>query len=185
MAIWTLVPLLFLNPVCTSGSSWFMDCWRLAWRIFSITLLACDMIATVQSFEHSLGLPFFGIEMKTDLLQSCGHCWVFKICWHIACSLVIMAILKRSMSGYFKVDLGFSRDGRCSFSPLQCPLRKHLSYPQNQTHGNIYRGPYRKLCTPMQAQKQANTNCTPPWFWPQTRPILTRMDMALSQIHSF
>ena len=24
--------------------------------------------------------------MKTDLLQSCGHCWVFKICWHIDCS---------------------------------------------------------------------------------------------------
>ena len=21
--------------------------------------------------------------MKTDLFQSCGHCWVFKICWHI------------------------------------------------------------------------------------------------------
>ena len=21
--------------------------------------------------------------MKTDLLQSCGHCWVFQICWHI------------------------------------------------------------------------------------------------------
>ena len=24
--------------------------------------------------------------MKTDLLQSCGHCWVFQICWHIECS---------------------------------------------------------------------------------------------------
>ena len=23
--------------------------------------------------------------MKTDLLQSCGHCWVFQICWHIEC----------------------------------------------------------------------------------------------------
>ena len=38
------------------------------------------------SFEHSLGLPFFGIRMKTDLFQSCGHCWVFQICWHIECS---------------------------------------------------------------------------------------------------
>ena len=38
------------------------------------------------SFEHSLGLPFFGIRMKTDLFQSCGHCWVFQICWHIGCS---------------------------------------------------------------------------------------------------
>ena len=24
--------------------------------------------------------------MKTDLYQSCGHCWVFQICWHIECS---------------------------------------------------------------------------------------------------
>ena len=28
-------------------------------------------------FEHSLSLPFFGMGMKTDLFQSCGHCWVF------------------------------------------------------------------------------------------------------------
>ena len=27
-----------------------------------------------------------GIVMKTDLFQSCGHCWVFQICWHIECS---------------------------------------------------------------------------------------------------
>ena len=24
--------------------------------------------------------------MKTDLFQSCGHCWVFQIWWHIECS---------------------------------------------------------------------------------------------------
>jgi len=24
--------------------------------------------------------------MKTDFLQSCGHCWVFQVCWHIECS---------------------------------------------------------------------------------------------------
>ena len=24
--------------------------------------------------------------MKTDLFQSCGHCWVFQICWHMECS---------------------------------------------------------------------------------------------------
>ena len=29
-----------------------------------------------------LALSFFGIGMKTDLLQSCGHCWVFQIYWH-------------------------------------------------------------------------------------------------------
>ena len=24
--------------------------------------------------------------MKTDLFRSCGHCWVFQICWHIECT---------------------------------------------------------------------------------------------------
>ena len=33
-----------------------------------------------------LALPFFRIGMKTDLFQSCGHCQVFQICWHIECS---------------------------------------------------------------------------------------------------
>ena len=30
--------------------------------------------------------PFFGIGMKIDLFQSCGHCWIFQICRHIECS---------------------------------------------------------------------------------------------------
>ena len=47
---------------------------QLIWRILSITLLACEMSAIVRQFEHSLALPFFGIGMKTDLFQSCGHC---------------------------------------------------------------------------------------------------------------
>ena len=86
LAIWSLVPLPFLNPAYTSGSSRFMYCWNLAWRILRITLLACEISATVWQFEYSLVLPFIGIGMKTDLFQSCGHCWVFLICWHIECS---------------------------------------------------------------------------------------------------
>ena len=42
-AIWPLVPLPFLNPAWTSGSSRFTYYWSLAWRILSITLLACEM----------------------------------------------------------------------------------------------------------------------------------------------
>ena len=83
LAIWSLVPLPFLKPAWTSGSSQFTYCWSLAWRILSITLLACEMSAIVRQFDHSLALPFFGIGMKTDLFQSCGHCWVSQICWHI------------------------------------------------------------------------------------------------------
>ena len=39
LAIWSLVPLPFLKPAWTSGSSQFTYCWRVAWRILSITLL--------------------------------------------------------------------------------------------------------------------------------------------------
>ena len=86
LAIWSVVPLPFLKPAWTSGSSWFTYCWSLTWRILSITLLVCEMSAIVQQFEHSLTLPFFGTGMKTDLFQSYGLCWVFQICWHIECS---------------------------------------------------------------------------------------------------
>ena len=86
LAIWSLVPLPFLNPASMSGSSQFTSCWSLACRILRITLLACEMCAIVWQFEHFLALSFFGIGMKTDLFQSCGHCWVFQICWHIECS---------------------------------------------------------------------------------------------------
>ena len=61
--------------------------WSLSWRILSHTLLVCEMSAVVWWFEHSLALPFLGIGMKTELLQSCGHCWVFQICWRIEYSL--------------------------------------------------------------------------------------------------
>ena len=77
LVIWPLVPLLFLNPACTSRSSPFTYDWSLAWGILSITLLVCKISTVVQQFEHSLGLPFFGIGMKTDLFQCCGYCWVF------------------------------------------------------------------------------------------------------------
>ena len=44
LAIWSLVPLPFLNPSWTSGSSQFIYCWSLTWRILSITLLACHVL---------------------------------------------------------------------------------------------------------------------------------------------
>ena len=43
LAIWSVVPLTFLNLAWTCVISQFMYCWNLAWRIFSITLLECDM----------------------------------------------------------------------------------------------------------------------------------------------
>ena len=85
LAIWSLIPLPFLNPAWTSASAWFMYFWSLAWRILSITLLACEIRAVVQELEQSLALTFFEIGMKTDLFQSCGQSWVLQISWHIEC----------------------------------------------------------------------------------------------------
>ena len=68
------------------------------WKFLVYILLKCSL----KDFEHYLAsmwnehnctviwaffaLPFFGIEVKLDLFQSCGHCWVFQIYWHIECS---------------------------------------------------------------------------------------------------
>ena len=65
----------------------------LAWRNLSINLLAFEMSTTVWQFEHSLALPFFGTGMKTDLFQSCGHCWIFQIWWHIKCNTLTSSFL--------------------------------------------------------------------------------------------
>ena len=99
LANWFLVPL-FLNSAWTSGSLQFTYCWSLAWRILSITLLVWD------EWNHVIvctffTLPFFGISMKTDLFQSCGHCWVFQICWHIECSTFTASSLRiwKSLAG--------------------------------------------------------------------------------------
>ena len=54
LAIGSLVPLPFLKPAWTSGSSWFTYCWSLAWRILSITLLACEMRARWQEYTEEL-----------------------------------------------------------------------------------------------------------------------------------
>ena len=66
LAIWSLVPLPFLKPAWTSGSSWFMYCWNLAWRILSITLLACEIVQLCGSLSilwHCLSL---GLEWKLN-----------------------------------------------------------------------------------------------------------------------
>ena len=85
----------------TSGSSAFsktsLNMWKFTVHVLlkpslkdlSITLLACEISAVVQWFEHSLALPLFGTGIKTDLFQSCAHCGVFQICWHIDCSTLI------------------------------------------------------------------------------------------------
>ena len=51
LAIWSLVPLPFLKPAWTSGSSWLTYCWSLAWRILKTleSPLDCKEIQPVHS----------------------------------------------------------------------------------------------------------------------------------------
>ena len=74
-AIWSLVPLNFLNPTWKYRSSRTVQphlehCFSSMWNESN-----CAVVWTF------FGVAF-GIGMKTDLFQSCGHCWVFQICWH-------------------------------------------------------------------------------------------------------
>ena len=81
LAIWSLVPLPFLNP---SGSSQFMYCWSLAWRILSITLHVrwVQLCGSLSILWHCLVWDW----NESWPFLVCGHCWVFQICWHIVCS---------------------------------------------------------------------------------------------------
>ena len=50
--------------------------------------------AIVWWLAHSLVLPFLGIGIRIDLFQSCGHWWVFQICWHIESSTSIASFFR-------------------------------------------------------------------------------------------
>ena len=81
-----------------SGSSAFSKTGLNIWK-FTVHIL---LKPGLENFEHYftsvwdeyncavvwefLALPFLGTGMKTDLSQTCGHSWVFQICWHIECT---------------------------------------------------------------------------------------------------
>ena len=50
----------------------------------------CNCVV-VWTFIHIIS---FGTGMKTDLFQSCGHCWGFQFCWHIECSTLTASSFK-------------------------------------------------------------------------------------------
>ena len=86
LAIWSLVSLPFLNPVCTSGTFQFTYCWSLGLENFE------HYFASMWNERNcAVVWTFFGIALLWDWSeswpsQSCGHYWVFQICWHIDCS---------------------------------------------------------------------------------------------------
>ena len=72
LAIWSLVPLPFLKPAWTSRSSQFMNCWSLAWRILSITLLVCEI-----ECNCAVVRAFYGTAFLWDWNEN----WLFAVRW--------------------------------------------------------------------------------------------------------
>ena len=78
-----------------SGSSAFSKSILNIWKFLVHVLLKPGL----ENFEHYFASvlddecdcvvvwTFVGIGMKTDIFLSCGHCWVFQICWYIECSI--------------------------------------------------------------------------------------------------
>ena len=79
-----------------SGSFAFSKSSLNFWK-FSVHVLLKPQLGNFDHYFASMwdecncvvALPFFGIGMKNDLFQSCGHCWVFQICCHIECSTLL------------------------------------------------------------------------------------------------
>ena len=79
LAIWSLVPLPFLNPAWTSGISQFMSL-KPGLEDFEHYFANMWVSAIVQWFEHSFALPFFGIWRRQwhptpVLLPGKSHGW--------------------------------------------------------------------------------------------------------------
>ena len=82
LAIWSLFPLPFLNPVFMYGSSRFMYCWSLTWRILSITFLACEIMQFCGSLKVLWHCPSLELEWKL-FFSVLWPLLNFQICWHV------------------------------------------------------------------------------------------------------
>ena len=87
LAIWSLIPLPFINPASISRISWFTYCWSLAWTILmDLWELCYTHTSLLRSAPQSTGKPLFlyftllqfadGAFSFVDKLKFCGnHAW--------------------------------------------------------------------------------------------------------------
>ena len=158
LAIWSLVLLPFLKPAWTSESSRFMYCWSLAWRILSITLLACAAAAAAKSLQSwptlcdpidgsPPGSPIPGILQARTLewvAISFYNAWKWKVKnerevaqSQIAIQTLIFAFWKPLLFTY-----SLNRDQRKAFKPqlkfcslsFQPGMFAHLQVLYDRTH---------------------------------------------------
>ena len=99
MFLWNSLAFPWSNRCCNliSGLSAFSKSCLNIWKFMDHVLLKPGL----ENFEHYFTSTwnecncvvvrtFFGIasvwDWNENFFQSCGHCWVFQICWHIECS---------------------------------------------------------------------------------------------------
>ena len=108
LAIWSLLPLPCLNSAWILGSSWFMYCWSLVWRLLSIALLAFEISTIARQFKYSLYSWFHYISTGSKRTEAV---------WHpLTESLHYLVHLLQCMPS----------DGATSTSPSKCLLPRHL-----------------------------------------------------------
>ena len=134
LAIRSLVPLPFLKPAWISGSSRFTYCWSLAWRILSITLLACAA-AAAKSLQlcPTLCDPIDGSPWGSPIpgiLQARTLEWVaisFSNAWKLKVKVKLLSrvqLLATPWTAAYQAppSMGFSRQEYWSGLPLPSPL---------------------------------------------------------------
>ena len=132
LALWSLVPLPFLKPARTSGSSQFTYCWSLAWRILSITLLVCAAAAKSHQLCPTLWDPIEGSPPGSPIpriLQARTLEWVAisfsnESKWKVKVkSLNRVRLLATPWTAAYQAppSMGFSRQEYWSGVPLSSP----------------------------------------------------------------
>ena len=141
LAIWSLVPLPFLKPALTSGSSWFTYCWSRAWRILSITLLAYAAAAAAKSCQSCPtlcdpidgsppGSPVPGILQERTLewlAISFSNAWKWKVKVK-SLSCVRLFVTPCTAAYQAPLSMGFSRQEYWNGVLLPFPLISSSQY---------------------------------------------------------
>ena len=117
LAIWSLIPLPFLNSARTSGSSRFKYRWSLPWRILSKILLAYESVQLYGS------LNIFGD--KSIIVQLLSRVQLFATPWTAACQASLSFAISWGLLKLMSIEIQPSH-----LQSPPSPLTLSLSQPQ-------------------------------------------------------
>ena len=96
LAIWSLVPLPFLNPSSTSGSSRFTYCWSLAWKNFEHYF-----VSMCNEYNCVVVWIFFGTALLWDFNEN----WPFPVLWPLLRFPNLLACWVQHVHSFISEDL--------------------------------------------------------------------------------